>query len=542
MDLSKDYLYNREKIVLLICDFYETSQMPDSMFEIKDNIALFPVANIPLVEYILTNLMDQQLKNVIIAGKRIESIVEHIKTTKFFKYMNIRVLKSSGKCLGDIFREIYTCEYEFWDLVVMYANHYTNISFGKLISRHRRAKDTIMTVFTHKIDTNDIHTHIYATKNGDICYYQKISGNRANSEDMLSILKESRSFYVHTCYSGPTIAVISNQIFSIFTDNFDYENLGDFIAGMIASGVYSYKFQMVTQEDLKKPYVTNHHKPVESEQYYEEDPCLPGCLDTEGSDSEPECYYSKEVITLFDYFRINDDVLKMSSSVFRLPQTPNFVKGYVKKLHKIENSVVGEKSSVEGSLRNCIVWENCHVVNDLDDFIIITDGRMFNVFHLECEARIESPEASPQEQPHRKETFFDDFNDYLNSLIDSPDFDELSAEDVFKQISLLRIVWNASRQEVIEAFAFFFIEIIDFEDLEGSISKASWFFGILPEFVQTMDDQELLMECMHWNLHEVEFGLKTQIFFNYAFLLVEGGIIEKAVVKQFNKMHKSGTF
>ncbi|ELA42738.1 uncharacterized protein VICG_00053 [Vittaforma corneae ATCC 50505] len=542
MDLSKDYLYNREKIVLLICDFYETSQIPISMLEIKDNIALFPVANIPLIEYILTNLMDQQLKNVVVAGNRIESIIDHIKTTKFFKYMNIRALKSNGNCLGDIFREIHNYEYEFLDLVIMYANHYTNVPLDKLIARHRNSKNTIMTVFTHKIDTNDIYTHIYATKDGVICYYQKVSGIKANSEDMLKILKENQSLYIHTCYSSPTIAIISNPIFSIFTDNFDYANLGDFIVGMIASGIYNYKFQMVTQDDLKKQHAANHHEPVGSGRHYKENSCMEGCLGGEGSNEDPECYYSKEIITLFDYFRINDDVLKMSSSVFRLPQTPNYVKGHVKKLHRIENSVIGEKSSVEGSLRNCIVWENCHIVNDLDDFIIITNGRMFNVFHLECEARIDSPETNSQEQFHKKETFFDDFNDYLNSLIDSSDLDELKFDDVFKQISLLRIIWNASRQEVIEAFAFFFIESIDFEDLENSVSKASWFFGILPEFVQTMDDQELLMECIHWNLHEVEFGLKTQIFFNYAFLLVEAGIIEKAVVKQFNKMHKSGTF
>lgn len=167
---------------------------------------------------------------------------------------------------------------------------------------------------------------------------------------------------------------------------------------------------------------------------------------------------------------------------------------------------------------------------------------MFNVFHLEFDAESGEGEADIPNEGRKKETFFDDFTEYLNSLTDRPDFKEINFEDVFKQISLLRIVWNASKQEVIEAFAFFFIEALDFDDLQGSISKGYEFFGILVEFVQTVNDKELLMECLHWNLHDVEFGLKTQIFFNYAFLLVEAGIIDKRIVKQFNKMYKSGTF
>jgi len=540
MDLSKDYLYNREKIILLVCDFYETSQIPKNMFEIKDNLALFPVANIPLVEYILTSLMDQQLKNVIITGNKIESIVEHIKTTKFMKLMNIRVLKSNGKCIGDLFREIYNTGYEFWDLVVMYANHYTNVPISQLIKQHRKAKDTIMTVFTHKSDTNDTHTHIYATQGKEIRYYEKVLGSRVNSEGMMEALRNNKSLYIFTWFSSPTIAVISGPIFSIFSDNFDYETLGDFMAGMLASGLYNYNFQMVSQDEIRRTCIqpTRSSAPCSLE---ENRPVL--YLEEKMIEDGPECSYSKEIITLLDYFKINDDVLKMSSSVFRLPQTPNYVKGHIKKMHRIENSVIGERSEVEGGLRNCIVWENCHVLADLDDYIIVTDGSMFNVFHLELNVEAEEEEDVPTPCPYKKaETFFDDFTECLNSVVDSSDFEKTDFDEIFKQISLLRIVWNASRHEVIEAFAFFFVEIIDSNDLESTVSKGSEFFGILAEFVQTMDDQELLMECIHWNLHDTEFGLKTQIFFNYAFLLVERGIVERSVVKSFNKMHKSGTF
>ncbi|KAM0681701.1 Translation initiation factor eIF-2B subunit epsilon [Glugoides intestinalis] len=538
MEVTKDYLYNREKIVLLICDFYETSQIPNTMFEIKDNLALFPVANVPLIEYILANLMDQNFKNVIVTGKKIESIVKHIKITRFFKFMNIRVLKSDGNCLGDIFRDIHRLQYEFWDLVVMYANHYTNIPLTKFIQRHRKANDTIMSVFAHKIETNDIYSHVYVTNDNVIQSYEKVQGNTLKSEEILELLKKQDSLRISTCYSGPTVAIISNQVFSLFTDNFDYENLGDFISGMLASGIYNYKFQLVTQDELE--YISKRGFSFCSS--------LKKNYEVNSSDKEktdrigPECYYSREILTLLDYFKINDDVLKMSSSVFRMPQAPNFVKGNVKKLYNIENSIIGDSSSVEGNLKNCVVWDNCHVSNDFNDFIIITDGKMYNMFHLELDIVTERAEVELLPCFDKKETFFDDFTAYLMSFVESSDTNNMDLNDVFKQISLLRIVWNASKQEVIEAFAFFFVECLDVECLEDSISNACIFFTILKEFIQTMHDQELLMECLHWNLHELEMGLKTQIFFNYAFLLVEARIIDKLVVKQYNKMHKNGNF
>lgn len=528
MELSKDYLYNREKIVLLICDFYETLQIPNTFYEIKDNLALFPVANIPLIEYILANLIDQNFKNVIITGKNIESVIKHIKTTKFIKYMNIRVLKSNGSCLGDIFREIHSFEYEFWDLIVMYANHYTNIPLGKLIQKHRKATDTIMSILVHKIETNDIHTHVYVTKDNSICNYEKVQGNKLNSQEILSLVKDKKTLQIATCYSGPTVAVISNQVFSIFNENFDYENLGDFVSGMLSSGLYNYKFQLITQDQFERG---------------NQNVCAHSAYGDDKADVSQELYYSREIITLLDYFKINNDVLKMSSKVFRMPQAPDFVKGDVKKVHNIENSVIGEKSSVEGKLKNCIVWENCHIVDDFDDFIIITNGKMYNMFHLEMDAVIEEKEEMESEvQMEKKETFFDDFTDYLMSVSKILDPNDINPNGVFKQISLLRIVWNASKQEVIEAFAFFFIESLDIDNLENSISKACAFFPVLVEFIQMIEDQELLLECMHWNLHEVEFGLKTQIFFNYAFLMVEAGIIDKLVVKKYNKMYKNGQF
>lgn len=546
MDLDKEYLYNKEKIVLLVCDFYETSQIPLSMYEIKDNLALFPIANVPLIEYILTNLSDQHFKNVVVAGNNIESVMKHIRSTKFQDTLCIRTLKCDGNSLGDVFRAIDRLGFEFSDLIMMYANHYTNISLNKLLRRHKKSRGTIMTLFTHGCDSNDINTHLYATQHGEVLYYEKTQSSKVSTQDIISCARSHKHIEVSTAHSSPTIAVVSGSIFPLFAEHFDFETLGDFMVGVLSAGIYGFKIQMVVQNDLSNKSAEYQVSAEFTTEYYSTDSSYSTVYtETLYCSEEPEIHYSIEINTLLDYYKMNNDVVEKSFSIFRLSKRPDCIKGNVKKSTVVYNSIVGEKSSIEGNLRNCIVWDNCHVSDDYDGYILFTDGKMFNSFHLESD-----PVSEPSLGDHldadklKNDTFFGDFSVYLNSCIYHPKFYDLDLNDVFKQISLLRIVWNASKTEVVEAFASFFIDTVDLNNLEDSISRASIFFGILVEFVKTMDDQVFLMECMYDCLGDMDVthGMKAQVFFNYAFLFVENGIIDKSVVRKYNKMHKTGEF
>ena len=60
MELTKEFLYTKDKHILLICDYYRTPQIPQIIYEIKNNIATFPIFNLPLIEY-KKNLFDVKL-------------------------------------------------------------------------------------------------------------------------------------------------------------------------------------------------------------------------------------------------------------------------------------------------------------------------------------------------------------------------------------------------------------------------------------------------------------------------------------------------
>ena len=86
------------------------------------------------------NLLEQRMKNVIIAGKNIDSLVEYIAKVDFLKKMNIRIFHTNGNSLGDTLRDLDDLDYGFEDILVMYANHYSNIPFPKLMKMHRSQK------------------------------------------------------------------------------------------------------------------------------------------------------------------------------------------------------------------------------------------------------------------------------------------------------------------------------------------------------------------------------------------------------------------
>jgi NDP-sugar pyrophosphorylase family protein len=626
MDLNKEFLYNNDKIILLFCDFYETSQIPQSMFDIKDNITLFPIVNIPLIEFILTNLEQQKFRNIVLVGSKIDSLVEYISNTRFIDSLNIRILRSFGSSLGDTFREIDQLGYEFKDLIVMYANHYTNVPLNRLLKKHKQCKDNLMTIFSYPYKSNNTSVHVYATHKNNIIFYAKTTNGKMDSSEVAALSAEYKTFNIDTSASSPTIAVVSNDIFSLFTENFDYNTFGDLISGILATKLYSYKFQIVNEDDLQKSSSKSSqvqqnqsqddsnfnngimknilhnvqseiikqtskeiahrpkiHKDEDADSTF--DDCIAALSETltlngktriysntpdndvseetfnrsyqrctdhsdlfqpkKDNEYKSTCtYYSREINTVLDYYNFNRDLLN-DSTIIKVPDDiVHSILGEVEPSITVESSTVGPSSSIAASITNCIVWDNCQVQEVFSDYIVIGNDMKINVFHLESDGQESQELGSTQASTRNAQsnTFFEDFSHLLCSNVATAQFYDIDITSINKEISLLRIVWNASRHELIEAFANFFVSVLNSENLEDSISRASVYFGILSKNVISKEDGELLMECMYDNLSEYDLDFKVQVLFNYGYLFVQDNIVDKSVVKKYNKMYKAGTF
>lgn len=532
MNLTKEYTYNTDRPVLLVCDYYETSQIPMEMLALKDNIALFPIANVPLIELILTNLLNQNYTNVIIAGTKITKVVQHIMKTDFVKKMDFKVYKPQGNSLGDILREFDQQEFEFKNLLVLYANSFTNIPLKHFLKKHKKSKRNLLSLFAHNNKSNDLNVHVYATINKDIVYYDKITNGVIDSPEVLSALYKYNSVNIDTGSSSPTMAFISNQVFSIFTENFDFHTFGDLISGVLATKLYDQAFQIFTGNDFHTETDIFHSEIHSENMSYYENVLVP-----------PKPFYGKEIVTLLDYYNFNKD-LADNPKIFSNHSDENIkiiiVKGEIVNDICVCDSFVGESSLIEASIYNSIVWDNCIVKKDLKDHVFISDDHIFDIFHLES-SNLEALANTPHSQSSKtNETFFDDLKSYLLGLVTTAKFYNSGLAEVYKQISLLRIVWNASQQEVVEAFAYFFIDIIDVGSLENSLSQASNYFGIVSHYLKEQKNEELLLEVMYDCLSHHTQEIRVQIFFNYAYLLVQDKVIDKSVMKKYSKLYKAG--
>ncbi|KHN69655.1 subunit of translation initiation factor 2B [Ordospora colligata OC4] len=541
----KKFIRENREIVLLIYDFYETRHIPMKMTDLKKNLSLFPVANVPLLEYILSSLCDQQFFNVILAGSGCKEVISHAIKIDVSGRMNIATLDCEGKSLGDLMRYIDDNGLDFDDLLVIYANHYTNYPLKNILERHRKGKDVIMTLFLHPSESNSNVSHLYGLDWNEVVFYSKCVNEVYDEKKVVEAVLENGTIEFTAGLSSPTIAVVSSKIFPLFTENFDFGTLGDLVKGVLAFNAYNFKVMC----------------------------CIQGQADgieegISGMDIERKSgFYSKEIVTLYDYFKFNEDVregkavdlrkfrwrgtdrfqsfVQIQSNFFDdEPNEPdaelyepisNTVVGCDLKFvmnRFIRDSVVGHGCFIGGNVDRCIVWDDVCVEDDFMDHIMFSEGQMFHCSHLE--------EDEEEEEYCNKErtSFFDDVLVYMMDVAQRDYVEEIDIEDVVKQITLLRIMWNASEVDLIEAFSIFLVEIVEEEDVDGSTIKGSMFFPVIEEHMYEIERQEMLMSLVLQGLSEYSKIVRRNVVNRYGYLLFDDGIISCSVMKKYNALVK----
>lgn len=550
MDKTKNFVRLNSNIVLLVCDFYETRQIPTEMTNKKDNLTLFPVANIPLIEYILKSLHEQKLVNVIVTGKSIKAVEEHIKTQEVFEKMNLAFMDVDGANLGDVLRNMNDLDYDIQDLLVMYANHYTNFNLNHLFEKHRRSS-FLMTLFLHQANSNSKINHFYGTKEDEIVFYEKCINGKYNINHLKEALETQKTVDFKFNLSSPTIGVISSDVLSLFGENFDYTSLGDLLEGLLAFNPFNHKVGVIEEggDELIDSFLRMN------------------CNNTN--------WYSREIITLYDYYKFNEDVksgrfvdiskykLRVDGEMKRLTHYAgnyfyDIPEGYTNELlisndstqDKVQNTVLGSNNrfkndfrlndcfvgsgcTISGNISKCIVWDDIDVSQDLSGYIVFSEDRKIPFNHLEIEIEME-------EETKATSNFFDDLVGYLKECVDDVQIERLEIEEVVKQVNMLRIIWNASDLDLIEAFAVFLTDIVSPDDVEDSAINASFFFPVLEGSVNTTAKQENLLVNIYNQIRDKSPDFRKRVFCIYGYQLFEDGVISRPVFKEYNMLVKKG--
>ncbi|KAF9764131.1 Translation initiation factor eIF-2B subunit epsilon [Nosema granulosis] len=555
MDNTKNYVRQNNNIVLLVCDFYETKQIPTEMTCKKENLALFPVANIPLIEYILKSLHDQRLNNVIVTGKNIKAVEKHVKSLEMSTKMNFAFMEVDGASLGDVLRGMSDSDCDISDLLILYANHYTNFNLNLLFEKHRQS-DFLMTLFLHQANSNSKINHFYGTRRDEIIFYEKCINGKYNTGHIKDTLETYSTVDFQFNLSSPTIGVISSDVLSIFAENFDYTSLGDLLEGLLAFNPFNHKIGFV--------------RSCNGDLLHEDSSSINDALMR--ISFEAKFGYSREIITLYDYYKFNEDVrggkfediskfkLRIAGETKGMTHCEgnyfyDVPDGYTNELlnyteTKVQNTVLGSNNrfkdnfrlnncfvgsgcTISGNISKCIVWDDIDLSQDLNGYIVFSENKKISFDHLEIEIEIE-------EQVRATSTFFDDLVGYLKECLEEVYLERVEIEEVIKQVNMLRIIWNASDLDLIEAFAVFLTDIVSPEDVEDSAISASFFFPILEGSVNTPEKQEELLVHIYNQIRDKDPEFRKKVFCIYGYQLFEDGVISRPVFKEYNMLVKKG--
>lgn len=566
--------------VLLVCDFYETKNIPDLVFKVKKNITLFPVSNIPLIEYILELLLKNNFVEIILAGKNLTSIFEYLKKTKYCKLMNIECFGNNHGSFGDILREI---DEKYWrvdDLLVYFANTFVNYDLNYLVKKHlqsRKAeKNVILTtiLFDEKAKKTN---NLYALRGSEIVYYNEQNKKGNVHPEVWNLLEKFGTVDFVSCLSKSRVFVISSEAFPLFTENFDFDNVEDLIRGFCVFNAYGYKINAIFADKIPFKATRNVKETINISTInlnslsftsriitqYSEETVFSVKDKTEENLMELGTSYGKSITTLRDYFEINTDFRSRRASPFSFEDYINYPEKHYKWLDGnyiiegvrvdglLDRSVLGNskvnanttvKSSnisngcvIQANIEDCILWDDVNVDKSLCECLVISNDENGIIYFNQTDEISESEEEDEEEF---LASFFTDMVNYLLEIYSDVSNFKTDIDEVLKQVSLLRIVWNASKFDLVEAFGIFLAKTYDHNDIEGSTINASLFFPILIGLVEDSNSQDLLLTSINGHLAETDNKSKKEIVIRYGFLLLEDGLLSRAAIKKYRHLMK----
>lgn len=565
--------------VLLVCDFYETRNIPDSVFVAKENIALFPISNIPLIEYILGLLYQNGLYEVILAGSSLSIIRQHLEKTKYDSLLRISYLSNSHSSFGDILREADEADWRIDHLLVYFANTFVNYDLQFLVHEHLRSKEKDESVIVTTIlfdEKAKKRNNVYTLHDSKIVYYDEQSRKKRVASEFWDVIEKYDTVNVVSNVSKSRVFVVSSEIFPLFTENFDYRTIEDLIIGLQVFNAYGYKINAILSENIPYKTVTSTKDVVKMATIslntlsftsqvvtkYNSGVCPRS--DVDGNTSSQSIAYGKSIITLRDYFDMNMDFRLRRFSPFSLEdyidypekhykyKDGNYMVGDVHVSCFVDKSVLGEseinanitiKSSnicdgcvIKADVQDCILWDGVMVCKNLTDCLVVSNNDD-GIIGLDQDD-LPSDESEVEGKEVYENSFFTDVVNYLVVACVDMLYLKMSMDEIMKEIGLLRIVWNASRFDLVEAFGIFLAKIYDSENEDDSTLNASLFFPILTGMTDDLNAQDLLLESIDTHLSESDCWVRMDIVTRYGFLLLEDGLISRGSIKKYRNLVK----
>eukprot|EP01134_Creolimax_fragrantissima_P003976 CFRG3976T1 len=217
--------------------------------------SLIPVANIPLLEYVLECLSAAGVVEVYICVKsKADQVDQFIKGSRWAKQEQTGVIVNvltagESLCQGDVMRHLYGHGVIRSNFILIDGDVISNMRFNEAMREHtERVKKDSRNVMTTVL--KEVHpTHhsrsvqeglvtCMAPESGELLDYRPVRSSKKHSIGVSTeVFDSTPSLTVRSDLVDPHVYVCSPLVLELFCDNFDYQDMGDFIRGLLDDDV-----------------------------------------------------------------------------------------------------------------------------------------------------------------------------------------------------------------------------------------------------------------------------------------------------------------
>lgn len=214
--------------------------------------ALLPLGNKVIIDYTLEYLLEECVQEIVIFccsfGEKIRDYVQKNWLNVTNNKCTIHCVMSSTSdclCLGDALREIDREGLIRSDFILVHGDLISNIKLGPIIKEHKekrkKEKNLAMTMLHRKSSPGHFSRPfgedlfiVLEKETNRILHYQKSHACRKLLFST-SLLNNRKEINIHYDLADCNIYICSPQVAPLFTDNFDYQTLNDFVKGILVN-------------------------------------------------------------------------------------------------------------------------------------------------------------------------------------------------------------------------------------------------------------------------------------------------------------------
>ncbi|XP_015592869.1 translation initiation factor eIF-2B subunit epsilon isoform X1 [Cephus cinctus] len=206
---------------------------------------LMPVVNVPLLDYLIETLVQSRIQELYLyCSSHIESLKKYVQS-KNSDDISINLIISDGcRSLGDALRDIDTKGAIRGDFILIRGDAFTNANLKNLLELHRvrieKDKGAAMTLLLRDVGSTNIPSLIEESSlvvadgsNNKVLFYKKLAKDEKKVKLELEWFLDHDKIEINTGLLDTHIYLCSPAVPPLFSDNFDFQTMEDFIRGVL---------------------------------------------------------------------------------------------------------------------------------------------------------------------------------------------------------------------------------------------------------------------------------------------------------------------